>query len=78
MRVCSKDLGAGAITPYHNRPGVATRDILAGQELFTNYGEAYFLTRRHEYGLIPLLDNYERAAKLLIRIVTIWMVVCQY
>jgi hypothetical protein len=37
----SKDPGAGAFTPYHNRQATASRNIKSGQELFVSYGNAW-------------------------------------
>jgi len=61
----SRDPGAGAITPYHDRRGIATDTIAAGQELFISYGEVYFQSRKKTYGLIPLLQDFARADFLL-------------
>lgn len=61
----SKDPGAGAFTPYHGRVTYATRPIRAGEELFTDYGEAYFTHNPETYGNIPLWDDYEDATEIL-------------
>ena len=61
----SQNPGAGAITPYHDRQSIAIDDISAGQELFISYGESYFESRVSTYGLLPLLDDFERADALL-------------
>ena len=58
----SKDPGAGAFTPYHDRKGVATRAIRAGEELFVDYGWNYFYGSREEtVGMIPFAENFEEA-----------------
>ena len=63
----SKDPGAGAITPYHDRASVATRDISAGGELFIDYGSKYFESRKSIYGLLPLHKNHEEANPIMYR-----------
>lgn len=57
--------GAGAISPYHDRQGIATEDIQAGEELFISYGEIYFKIRMSTYGNIPLLNDFNKADVLL-------------
>ena len=42
----SRDAGAGAFTPYHDRVSFAIEDISAGQELFISYGNTYFTKRQ--------------------------------
>jgi hypothetical protein len=61
----STNPGAGAITPFHDRRGITTEHIRAGQELFIFYGETYFTSRRSTYGLVPLLDDFKVADGLL-------------
>lgn len=61
----STHAGAGAITPYHDRRSFAVSDISAGQELFISYGESYFSSRTSTYGLVPLLEDFEKADALL-------------
>lgn len=39
------DPGIGAFTGYHNRTTRALKDIRAGQELYVDYGPAWFLSR---------------------------------
>lgn len=53
--------GAGAITPYHDRKSMATRSIVAGEELYIDYGENYFQTRDYIYGLMPMHKHYKEA-----------------
>jgi hypothetical protein len=61
----STDPGSGAFTPYHGRKSLATKDILQGEELFIDYGEAYFSTRQDVYGLVPFENDYSAADILL-------------
>ena len=56
--------GAGAFTPYYGRRWKAKKFIPAGMELFGNYGETYFKTRR-AYDQVPLSDNYSTIDLLL-------------
>ena len=61
----SKDPGAGAISPYWDRRGVAMEDMVAGQEIFVDYGYEYFLgDRERSIGLVPFVDDYENAHAL--------------
>lgn len=57
----SKDAGAGAFTPYHDRRSHATDDIAAGQKLFISYGSSYFRMRESVYDLMPSDSDYEQA-----------------
>lgn len=57
----SRDPGAGAITPYHDRKSKATRSIAAGEELYIDYGENYFESREYIYGLMPMHRHYKEA-----------------
>lgn len=59
----SQSPGVGAFTPYHGRPTKARRNIPAGQELFVNYGEEYFVSRE-AYDSVPLRQDYREADKL--------------
>ncbi|GKY90557.1 hypothetical protein MPSEU_000029400 [Mayamaea pseudoterrestris] len=59
----SKDPGAGAISAYGNRTTTASRDLLAGEELFVSYGENWFTTRP-ALGPIPLTDDLDHAHRL--------------
>lgn len=59
--------GAGASTPYHDRKSLATRSIVAGEELYIDYGENYFETRDYIYGLMPMRRHYREADKLVKR-----------
>jgi hypothetical protein len=62
----SKDAGAGAFTPYHNGTTYVTRYIPAGGELFKMYGDSYFESRPHKFGLdLPLVGDYPRAENIL-------------
>jgi hypothetical protein len=72
----SKDPGAGAFTYYHNRYSYATRDIAVGEELFTDYGENYFINNPDDYGMVPLHSSYEEADKLLRKYVRAQRTVC--
>jgi hypothetical protein len=46
------DPGIGAFTGYHNRTTRALKDIRAGQELYVDYGPAWFLSRESYMVLI--------------------------
>ena len=59
--------GAGGFTPYNDRKSRATRRIQAGEELYIDYGESYFSTRRSTYGLMPLRKHYKEANELVKR-----------
>ncbi|KAL7513348.1 hypothetical protein ACHAXN_010406 [Cyclotella atomus] len=59
------DAGIGAFTGYHNRTTRALKDIRAGQELYVDYGPAWFLSRESYMGLVPLAKNYPVATKFL-------------
>ncbi|GKY97920.1 hypothetical protein MPSEU_000750000 [Mayamaea pseudoterrestris] len=61
----SNDPGVGAFSPYYNRTTYATRDIKGGEELFTDYGPAYFTTQEDVFGKIPLLDTIPQTDALL-------------
>lgn len=73
----SKDPGAGAFSYYHNRYSYATRNIAAGEELFTDYGENYFVNNPEAFGMIPIYSSYESADKLLRRYVGAQKKVCE-
>lgn len=52
--------GNGAFTPYHSRKGYASQSILAGTELFEDYGEVYFETRE-DLAHVPRERDYHLA-----------------
>ena len=56
----SKDPGTGAFSPYHDARNVATENVAAGGELFTNYGNEYFTSRR-ALELVPIWEDYPQA-----------------
>jgi hypothetical protein len=57
--------GSGAFTAYHNTIYLATTFIQAGEEIFVDYGDAYFRGREAKYGMIPLVPEFERADEML-------------
>lgn len=57
--------GIGAFTGYHNRKTRALKTINAGQELFVDYGPAWFLSRESYMGLVPLANDYPVATSFL-------------
>lgn len=60
------DPGSGAFTVFHDRRGLASRNIDVGEEIFVDYGYAYFEgDRQSKYGLMPFLDSYRAADRLL-------------
>ena len=59
--------GIGAFTGYHNRKTRALKSINAGQELFVDYGPAWFLSRESYMGLVPLANNYPAATAFLMQ-----------
>jgi hypothetical protein len=60
--------GIGSSTIYYSTAGgIAQRDVQMGEELFINYGENYFSTRDHKFGLVPLEQDYLRADAMLHR-----------
>lgn len=62
--VSSQSPGAGAFTPYFGRRFMAIRDIAPYSELYTDYGEDYFNSRRG-YDFMPFLRDYKVADQLL-------------
>lgn len=65
----SKDPGAGAFTPFHNRTFITIdeRPVRAGDELFVDYGTSYFEGRTKKYGLLPLNDHHWEGADALLQ-----------
>jgi len=61
----SRDVGAGAFSPYHDRQAFASNMVPAGAELFVDYGSNYFISRTKSWGYIPLMNDYQRAEKFL-------------
>ena len=59
----SKDPGVGAFSEYGGRYSTARSDISAGKELFSDYGEEYFLQRPH-FGPVPLYHDLRNASHL--------------
>jgi len=59
------DPGSGAFTPYYDRKAMSIKDILEGEELFIDYGDNYFSSRKDTYGLLPLTGDFPKADKLL-------------
>jgi len=56
--------GIGSYTPYFGRRWKAKRFITAGMEIYGNYGQGYFTSRR-DYDKIPLKSNYKEIDKIL-------------
>ena len=56
--------GIGSYTPYFGRRWKAKRYITAGMEIYGNYGQGYFTSRR-DYDKIPLKSNYKEIDKIL-------------
>lgn len=63
--ITREDPGIGSFTGYHNRKTRALKSIEAGQELFVDYGPAWFLSRESYMGLVPLAKNYPIATLFL-------------
>lgn len=63
----SKDPGVGAFTYFHSRYATASKDIAAGQELFVDYGNKWFLRRAQELGPIPVKGDHQKAEELVRR-----------
>ena len=57
----SRDVGAGAFSPYYDRRANAFDFVPAGAELFVDYGTNYFISRTTSWGYIPLAEDYQRA-----------------
>jgi len=57
----SNDPGAGAFS-YHERIFTAHRDIAAGEEIFSSYGETWL--EDHNYGFIPRHKDYRKAYRI--------------
>jgi SET domain len=49
--------GAGAITHYHNYTFFAQKDIVAGGEIFVNYGSNWFQERQHLLQMTHVMDG---------------------
>lgn len=64
--------GIGAFSPWYDRKSYATQNIVAGSELFVDYGYEYFKSREETYGLIPFLEHYKEADRLLKRFVSLF------
>ena len=60
----SRDVGAGAFCPYHDRKATTIDSVPAGAELFVDYGPIYFLTRK-KWKAVPVKRDYEKAEELL-------------
>ena len=62
------DPEAGAFSYHTSFVMGSNRDIEAGEELFSDYGEGYLNSRSHEdenvYRLIPRVEDYEKAAQV--------------
>jgi hypothetical protein len=63
--------GIGAFSPWYDRKSYAIQNIVAGSELFVNYGYDYFKSREETYGLIPFNDHYRIADRLLKRFISV-------
>jgi len=61
----SKDAGVAAYSNRHNMKFITEKDVPTGMELFTDYGEGYFLSRESMYGMVPFKDDYKKADKIL-------------
>lgn len=57
--------GAGASTPWFNRSSTAANDIVAGSELFVDYGPHWFMSREGVFQLVPLITDYAKAQQFL-------------
>lgn len=60
----SRDVGAGAISPYHDRKATTIDSVPAGAELFVDYGSEYFLSRK-KWRHVPIKQDYKEAEQLL-------------
>jgi hypothetical protein len=60
----SNDPGVGGFTNWHGMGNTVLSDVQAGEELFVNYGDNWFLEREHQIGLIPLEDDFPVADKI--------------
>ena len=58
------DPGVGAFSSWYNLPNIATRDIVSGEELFTDYGESWFENRKQQLGIVPFEEDFEIADNL--------------
>jgi len=58
----NNDAGVGAYS-YYQRTFTATRDIKAGEELFSNYGENWLDS--HHFDSVPRKKNFRRAHRIL-------------
>merc|ERR1719232_87728 len=60
----SKNPGAGAFTRYHNLQTIASSPIQAGMELFIEYGDDWYFTRK-QFKNTPRFYHYDRADRML-------------
>jgi len=59
---------AGSMTPYYSSKSIVSHDIPAGGELFKRYGNQWFVSRSSDFGLLPLVEDYPKAERLLKRL----------
>jgi hypothetical protein len=67
----AQDPGAGGFTNWHGMGNKVLRDTKAGEELFTNYGDDWFIERHHIMGDIPLSADFPVADDLVDKLYSI-------
>ncbi len=61
----SSSLGSGAFTRHKGRNFIALRDIKEGEELFFNYGDAFFDSRPSSLSHVPRRQDFVIASNLI-------------
>ena len=60
-----RDPSTGASSQYHDCYFTTSREIPAGHEMFDNYGDEWFTSRKTTFGSnVPLTDDYVKADKM--------------
>jgi hypothetical protein len=63
-----KDPSVGSFSPYHKGPSIVKKPIPAGSELFTSYGDKWFMQRLHLFPYnFPVPSSYDKASRFLHR-----------
>ena len=59
---------AGASTSFEDARFLVSRDLPAGTELFSSYGDLWFKNRINELGYVPLHEDWSKADSLLFKV----------
>jgi len=60
-RIEGKDVGRGAYSSHSRMVFEAQTDIQAGEELFVNYGDGWFVARENLLGPVPGMEHFQEA-----------------